>query len=119
MILADTSVWVEHLRSNDREFADRLEVNEIAVHPFVIGELMLSGLKADVLDYLRSLPPAMVAAIEEVATLILAHPLSGRGIGYIDSALLASVRLVPGTALWTHDRRLFAVAAEMSLAFEP
>ena len=118
MILADTSVWIEHLRSDNPEFGARLEANEIAVHPFVIGELMLSGLKPDVLAYLHGLPCAVSATAEEVAALILAHPLHGRGIGYVDSALLASARLMPEGSLWTCDRSLFAVAAEMSLAFE-
>jgi predicted nucleic acid-binding protein len=119
VILADTSVWVDHLRSDHPEFADRLDADEILMHPFVVGELMLSGLKSDVLGYLRGLPSAMIATAEEVAALILAHPLGGRGIGYVDSALLASARLARGTKLWTHDRRLFAVASEMSIAFDP
>jgi predicted nucleic acid-binding protein len=119
VILADTSVWIDHLRSEDSEFADRLDADEIVMHPFVLGELILSGLKPDVLAYLRGLPSAMIATTDEVAALILAHPLNGRGIGYVDSALLAAARLEPGTRLWSHDRRLFAIAAEMSLAFEP
>lgn len=119
MILADTSVWIDHFRSEDPEFADRLEADEILMHPFVLGELILSGLKSDVLADLRGLPSAMIATTDEVAALILAHPLNGRGIGYVDSALLAAARLGPGTRLWSHDRRLSAIAAEMSLAFEP
>jgi predicted nucleic acid-binding protein len=36
--------------------------------------------------------------------------------GDIDAHLLAAARLTAGAELWTHDRRLQAVAAELSLA---
>ena len=119
MILADTSVWVDHLRSRDPELAGRLEASEIVMHPFVLGELLLSGLKDDVVADLQSLPPATMATVDEVAALIVAHPLHGRGIGYVDAALLASARLDPGTMLWTRDRWLSRVAAEMTIGFDP
>jgi predicted nucleic acid-binding protein len=119
MILADTSVWIDHFRSFNRELDRRLETNEVVMHPFVLGELLLSGLAAAVVAYLKLLPPAKVAAADEVAALIVAHPLNGRGIGYVDAALLASARLGQGLGLWTRDRRLLAVAVEMSVEFDP
>jgi hypothetical protein len=42
--------------------------------------------------------------------------LFGRGIGYVDAHLLAATRLTAGSKLWTHDRRLHAVAAQLGLA---
>jgi predicted nucleic acid-binding protein len=41
----------------------------------------------------------------------------GRGIGYIDVHLLASAALAGTTHLWTRDKRLAAVAADLDLAF--
>jgi hypothetical protein len=41
----------------------------------------------------------------------------GRGIGYIDVHLLASVALTGTGRLWTRDRRLAALAAELDLSF--
>ena len=60
MILADTSVWVDHLRQGDADLARALEQGAIAIHPFVIGEIALGHLKnrRDVLDLLAALPPA-------------------------------------------------------------
>ena len=38
-ILADRSVWVEHLRASDETLAALLDENLVVAHPFVIGEL--------------------------------------------------------------------------------
>lgn len=43
------------------------------------------------------------------------HALMGRGIGYVDVHLLASARL-GGALLWTRDKRLHVIAAELGLA---
>lgn len=42
----------------------------------------------------------------------------GRGIGYIEVHLLASVLLAGVGWLWTRDKRLAAVALELKLAFD-
>ena len=39
MVLVDTSVWVEHLRSGSAELQGLLNDGEVVCHPFVIGEL--------------------------------------------------------------------------------
>ena len=119
MILADTSVWVEHFRKRLPEMASLLDRNEILIHQFVVGELMLGGLSYShpLMRDLRQLPPAPAADPEEVQELIERQSLSGRGIGYVDSALLAAVRLQPGAQLWTLDRKLEAVATEMGIDF--
>jgi hypothetical protein len=39
----------------------------------------------------------------------------GRGIGYIDVHLLASVALTGSAQLWTEDKPLAAIAAELEL----
>jgi hypothetical protein len=51
-----------------------------------------------------------------VLHLVREEALFGRGIGYVDVHLLASIRLSPGTLLWTRDRRLREVAAWLGLA---
>jgi hypothetical protein len=44
------------------------------------------------------------------------HALFGRGVGYIDSHLLAAVRLTAGAKLWTRDKRLHGIAVPLGLA---
>ena len=118
MILADTSIWVDHLRAGDAELARLLDRGGIAAHPLVVAELALGSLRnrREVLALLDGLPRAPEATPAEVRVLIEAQPLHSRGIGYVDAALLASCRLAPGLRLWTRDRRLAALAAEAGLA---
>jgi predicted nucleic acid-binding protein len=112
VILVDTSVWIDHLRQSDPHLVDLLNGSLVLVHPFVVGELALGNLRdRDVLGILGTMPQAIVAAPDEVLQFIAVHRLAGLGIGYVDAHLLASVRLMPGTALWTRDKRLSAAAA--------
>lgn len=87
-------------------------------HPFVIGEVALGHLRQRerVLNAMLRLPQVGIAADSEVLHFIEECALFGRGIGYVDAHLLASLRLTPGTHLWTLDRRLSAVADELGLA---
>jgi predicted nucleic acid-binding protein len=118
VILVDTSVWIEHLRAGSERLATLLNKGEVLLHPYVIGELALGNLQRRdaVLADLRDLPQATVASDAEVLRFIDSRTLFGRGIGYVDAHLLAAARLTAGAELWTHDRRLQAVAAELSLA---
>lgn len=118
MIVVDTSVWIDHLRSADRGLMSLLEDRQVLGHPFVLGELALGNLRQRrrVLIELARLPQAAVATEPEVLHLIEEEALYGRGIGYVDAHLLASLRLTPGTRLWTRDMRLHSVADELDLA---
>ena len=118
MILVDTTVWVDHLRAGDKGLAGLLEGGLVVTHPFVIGEIALGHLspRDEVLRLLANLPTAIVATDGEILEFIDTHKLFGRGIGYIDTHLLAAVKLSAGAALWTRDKRLHGMAAEMGLA---
>lgn len=117
MILVDTSVWIDHLRTGDGVLARRLGDGAVLVHPFVIGELALDRLRQRhaVLAALADLPRSAVAADTEVLHLVEREALFGRGIGYVDAHLLAAVRLTPGARLWTRDRRLRAAAEALGV----
>jgi predicted nucleic acid-binding protein len=118
VILVDASVWINHLRAADDRLAAMLGAREVLGHPFVTGEIALGYLprRAAVLAELRNLPPAAMATDQEVMDLIERERLFGRGIGYVDAHLLTAVRLTPEAKLWTADRPLQAVAAELGLA---
>lgn len=120
MILVDTSVWIDHLRSGEPALATSLEGGQVLMHPFVLGELACGNLKnrGEVLRLLGDLPAAPTATEHEALTLIERRALMGRGIGYIDVHLLASAALAGVGRLWTRDRRLAAVAADLELAFD-
>ena len=118
MILVDSSVWIDHLRTGDGTLVELLETGQVLAHPFVIGELALGGLRQreTILAALRGLPRAIVASDEEVLQFIDRQALFGLGIGYIDAHLLAATRLMPGASLWTRDKRLRAAADRLALA---
>jgi hypothetical protein len=118
VILVDRSVWIEHFRTASAMLSQLLANGEVLGHPFVLGELALGNLRQrdEVLRVLRRLPQATSAAHQEVIQLIDREVLFGRGIGYVDAHLLAAARLTAGSKLWTHDRRLRAVAAQLDLA---
>lgn len=120
MILVDTSVWIDHLRTDEPLLARALESGRVLMHPFVVGELACGNLEQrdEVLRLLGDLPAAPTATDQEVLELIERRALMGRGIGYIDVHLLASTALAADARIWTRDRRLARVAAEQELAFE-
>ncbi len=118
MILADTSIWVDHLRGRDEVMAGLLSNARVLMHPFVRGEIALGHLRqrSDMLDFLDSLPQASLADDVEVYRLIDNAALFAVGIGYVDAHLLAAVRLAGGAKLWTRDGRLAAVAERLAIA---
>jgi predicted nucleic acid-binding protein len=120
LILVDTSVWIDHFRRANDRLIDCLEADAVVTHPFVTGEISLGSLanRALVLGSLDLMERATVASNPEVARFIENHRLHGRGIGYVDVHLLASVFLTPATEFWTMDGRLRAVAEELGIAFQ-
>ncbi len=116
MILVDTSVWIDHLRHGNRGLVAALEDEEVATHPFVLGELACGHLKhrAEILGLLHNLPEVLRAEDEEALGFLDAHRLWGRGVGWVDVHLLASARL-SRVRLWTLDRTLAAVAQELGI----
>lgn len=117
MVIADTSVWVDHLRHGNGTLAALLDDGEVLAHPFVIGELACGHLKnrAEILQLLCQLPPAAEATDDETLALIEERRLMGRGIGFVDAHLLAAAALTPFAHLWTLDKRLAAVATDIGL----
>jgi predicted nucleic acid-binding protein len=118
VILADTSVWVDHLRSGDARLAELLQAGRIVGHALVIAEIALGSLRdrTRFLSLLDGLPSLPVAREDEVRLLIERRRLFGRGIGFVDVSLLASCLLASGTFLWTRDRALDAVASDLGLS---
>jgi predicted nucleic acid-binding protein len=118
MILADTSVWAEHLRHGDAKLFALLDRNEILMHPFVVGELALGYLRRreTVLADLLEMPTLHVAEPEEVLFLIERQKLIATGLGYVDVHLLAAALSAPECQLWSHDKRLAAAASRMGIA---
>lgn len=119
MILIDACVWITHFRRPLMELFALVERNEAATHPFVVGEVAMGSL-GDRRETLRSftrLPTLNMATHGEVMALIEWRQLFGRGIGWVDAHLLAATLTIPGATLWTIDKRLYAQAERLGVAY--
>lgn len=117
-VLVDTSIWISHFRNGNAQLQDLLMEGKAACHPFIIGELACGNLKnrQEILALLEALPKTTLAEHEEVLYYIELHQLMGKGLGYIDTHLLASTQL-SGMSLWTLDKNLKDSADELNLSF--
>jgi len=117
LILADTSVWIDHLRSGSVELRRHLDQGQIVIHPYIIAELALGSLKsrAQTLALLDLLPKIRVARTSELRLMIEARRLYNLGIGLTDAHLIASVFIDAPTLLWTRDKRLRKVAEGLGI----
>jgi len=111
MILADTSMWIDHFRATNATLQGLLQSRKIIMHPFVVAELALKWLDA--------LPAMRVAHMHEVRHMIDTHSLHGKGIGLVDAHLLASTLINSGAQLWTLDKRLKQIAESLAIHATP
>ena len=83
----------------------------------IIGELACGNLKnrRSLLKLWDSLTTLTQASHKETLYFIEQHKLMGRGVGYIDTHLLASIALATNISLWTRDKHLFQVASSLNM----
>ena len=132
MILADTSIWIDHFRSaslrsknpssRNNDLRQRLNEGQIVIHPAIIAELALGSLqgctmkdRTKTLALLDLLPQVQVAHQSEVRRMIESRHLYNLGIGLTDAHLIASVLLNPSTQLWTRDTPLRKAAESLGI----
>ena len=117
MILADTSIWIDHFRSGNKDLQKALNSGQIVIHPWIIAELALGSLRdrARTLAMLEVLSQVRVARTSELRLTIEARHLHNLGIGLTDAHLIASVFLDPPTLLWTKDKQLRKVAESFAI----
>jgi predicted nucleic acid-binding protein len=123
-VLVDTSVWRGFF--SGRVTAGAASVlsalldgdAELAIHPAVLGELVLGGLSAAQEALMQRLPPAPEIPSQELLRFVRHHELQRRGVGWVDSQLLASA-LAAGATLWSLDKPLARAARDLGAAFDP
>ncbi len=121
MILVDTSIWIDHLRSGRASLAQLLERGLVLGHPWVTGELAMGHLaqRREIIGLLGRLPQAALATTDEVLTFVERHELYGTGLGFVDAQLMAATQLTPDGRLWTADRRLATAASRLGFVGDP
>src|SRR5262245_7468973 len=121
MVLVDTSVWIRFL-SNRAPYAGELDrlllEGEVTGHDFVFGELLIGdkGGRARLLSDYARMQQIPIVPHQEVVEFARQRRLHGRGIGWIDTHLLASA-LVSHVTLWTADPRLAEVANDLGVGY--
>jgi len=120
-VLADTSIWVRHFKQRDERLVALLEAGLVVCHPHVLVEVACGTppRRTEIIAMLRELESVPVATPDELIELLQRRALFGRGCGFVDMSLLASVLLSDQTLLWTLDKRLETVVAELGRAYRP
>ena len=122
MVLVDTPVWIRFL-ANRPPYAQELDrllaLDEVTGHDLVYGELLIGdrGGRRKFLAAYECIPQARAIPHPEIVEFVRHRNLYGRGIGWIDTYLLASA-LVERWQLWTADARLSVIAAELGIAYQ-
>ncbi|MEX1251092.1 MAG: hypothetical protein WEA77_07860, partial [Hyphomonas sp.] len=72
MILADASVWIDHLRKSNARLAELLSAGRIQTHFHIVGEPALGSVRnrTDFLGSMVQLPFAVQASDGEVLSLV-------------------------------------------------
>jgi predicted nucleic acid-binding protein len=121
MVLVDTSIWIRFL-AGTKPYAlklDRLlEQDDVVGHELVYGELLIGGRggRSKLLEAYAQMEQASLVPHRDVVLFARARELAGRGLGWIDTHLLASA-LVGGFELWTADSSLASLAAELGVMY--
>jgi len=118
VILADTSIWVDHLARRDGTMALLLEAEAVLMHAFIMGEIALGHLprRVETLSDLNKLPKAATGDTAEVLYFIERNDIFGAGIGYVDAHLLIATTLTADVRLWTRDKKLRTVAERLAIS---
>jgi len=117
MILADTSVWINHLRDGNKRFEELLLNGKVMTHEHIVGELACGNIRnrKEIIALIRALPLAPLIQFNEFLFFIEEHKLHGKGIGFVDIHLLASAKFAQ-VKLWTTDKRLNSAAADLGIS---
>ncbi len=109
--LVDSSVWIAHFKNADDQLIALLEADEVLIHPFIIQELYLGKPKGKdfVFERLSKLPQLPILSTEQFFSFCDENKISGKGVGCIDTHLLAAAHL-HNVALYTLDKNLRKLA---------
>jgi len=123
MVLVDTSVWIRMLIGREPYRAGLIRLlrrNEAVGHELVYGELLIGdrGGRLQLLKQYEHIQQSVRIPHREVVEFVRLRGLHGRGAGWIDVHLLASV-LAQHMQLWTADERVARLATELGIAYCP
>ena len=119
-ILVDTSVWVDHLRSDVPHLKILLSAGQVVMHEMIVGEIACGSLRdrTATLNSLNELASIPQLSNSDAVELLDGHELYSKGIGFVDLHLVCAA-LVHEMKIWTNDARLNSVAEKLGCAYTP
>jgi predicted nucleic acid-binding protein len=116
MVVVDTSIWIDFLYKGNSALEELLINGSVDTHEFIIGELACGNIKnrKSFLELISKLPTVETLLFSEIMFFIRKHELHGKGLGFIDCHILASVYL-NNFKLWTKDKKLEQQAERLSI----
>ena len=119
MILADTSVWIDHLNHSISHLEMLINTNRILMQSMIIGEIFCGGVpnRYIMMKQLNKLPNITEFRHSVVLSLIEKNKLMARGLGFIDAHIFCFVINTEGATLWTRDLRLNRISLAFNVAY--
>lgn len=116
MVIVDTSVWINHLNSNDKILINLLEKGKVVTHEFILGELASGTIRnrGTILSLLMDLPRVGTVSLEEFLIFIDNFNINGIGLSIIDINILASAKMF-GSRIFTYDKKLLKTAQTLNM----
>jgi predicted nucleic acid-binding protein len=107
MLLVDTNVWVDFFKGKKdaQQLSKIIELGDVLIHPFVLTELVIGGLRKDFQKKLELMQFTDVISEEKIRLFIQTENLSGKGLGLVDIHILATARIFP-CKIWSFDSYL-------------
>ncbi len=117
MILVDTSVWIDHFRDEEPELTKLLTLNDLLIHPYIIGELIMGNIRPldKVIALLASLPRIEPVSEAKFYDCVIDNGLNGTGLGFVDAHLIAAAEHNDAIIIWTRDKRFAAQAKRLGI----
>jgi predicted nucleic acid-binding protein len=123
MVIVDTSIWVNSMRSRDDRLGDWMAADLILQHPFVTAEISMGSFpsladRRRTIDLLDSFEQIEIADTDVFHDFVAKHGLYGTGIGFADAHLLHACLDNPSARLVTRDKRLAEQAERLRFPCE-
>jgi predicted nucleic acid-binding protein len=120
MVIVDTSIWVDSLRTVDARLNGWIAAEQLLQHPFVTAEIGMGSFRsaierAKMIDLLESFVQLDVAKDKLFHSFVADKNLFGTGIGFADAHLLQACKANPAAQLATRDKRLVEQAERLGI----
>jgi predicted nucleic acid-binding protein len=120
MVIVDTSVWVDSMRTRDDRLNGWIIGEEILQHPFVTAEISMGSFvsandRFRTVDLLESFEQLEIADARRFHEFVAERALFGTGVGFADAHLLLACIDHPTARFVTKDRRLIGQAQRLEI----